>query len=269
MPDRIKLPGIWIGIAILAALFGLELVIGAAFYDFWGGFRAGDPAAIGVVTVLAYGIVFTVVLRVTGLTYPELFHAANTSVLSVVILLSLPISLVTIGANWWFVDLCNLIVPVHSVSQAEYDMMVQMIQGGVVSFISVGVVGPVLEEMLFRGVLLRGFLQHYDVLPAIFLSATVFAIFHFTLSQLPVAFGIGCFLGWLYWRTRSLWPCILAHATYNLTVLVTYAHSSDTRVQSMDPGWSEGGLAIDALSFLVSAAGFVMLSKILRSESRS
>lgn len=41
-------------------------------------------------------------------------------------------------------------------------MLTRALQGGVVSFITVGLVGPVLEEVLFRGVLLRGFVAGYE-----------------------------------------------------------------------------------------------------------
>ena len=262
MDKNTKLPDFWTALVILLFLFLTEVLLAAAFYDFAGDSPAGDPARLGVL-VLANGVVFTVIMKFTGLTYADLFHRSHNSVGSVMVVLGGPILLVTVGANWWFAGLCELIVPAEQVSEAEYELLVGLVQGGVVSFITVGIVAPVLEEMLFRGVLLRGFLEHYKTVPAILLSAVVFAGFHFTLSQLPVAFGLGCFVGWLYWRTRSLWPCILAHMFYNMSIIVIYAHIDDISAGFESDVPLGERLGFDAGSFLVSAYGVYLLWKLL------
>jgi len=88
----------------------------------------------------------------------------------------------------------------------------------------------VLEEMLFRGVILRGFLQHYPPGLAIAGSAIVFGLAHMNLYQFVVAFVIGGLSGWLYARTRSLLPSIVLHACYNgsLTAWEWWADAAST-----------------------------------------
>jgi membrane protease YdiL (CAAX protease family) len=81
--------------------------------------------------------------------------------------------------------------------------------------LAVCVVAPVVEEMLFRGVVLRSFLQQYDRRQAIWGSALLFAVAHLNIYQFVVALGMGLVLGWLYERSRSLIPCIALHAAYN------------------------------------------------------
>jgi membrane protease YdiL (CAAX protease family) len=85
------------------------------------------------------------------------------------------------------------------------------------------VAAPVLEEMLFRGVILRGFLRQYSRTFAIVWSAALFGIAHLNLYQMMTALAIGIVAGWLYERCRSLWPCILLHAAYNGFVTGYYA----------------------------------------------
>jgi membrane protease YdiL (CAAX protease family) len=77
------------------------------------------------------------------------------------------------------------------------------------------VAAPVLEEVLMRGVLLRGLLRNYRPAVAIGQSALLFGIFHFNPAQSLNAFLLGLLLGWMYYRSRSLWLCIGLHGLYN------------------------------------------------------
>ena len=77
------------------------------------------------------------------------------------------------------------------------------------------VVGPLTEEIIFRGVILRGLLGRYRRWTAIIVSAVLFALMHGNPVQLPVALGLGLVLGWVYVRTRSLGLCFLGHALNN------------------------------------------------------
>lgn len=80
----------------------------------------------------------------------------------------------------------------------------------------VGVIAPVIEELLMRGLLLKWL---KGIMPwglALVLSAGVFAILHFNLTQGLSALVCGLALGGLYLYTGSLPCCILAHAGYNI-----------------------------------------------------
>ena len=50
---------------------------------------------------------------------------------------------------------------------------------------------------------------------AILVSALIFGVIHLNPAQIPYAFVLGLVLGWLYWRTSSLLPCILLHLVNN------------------------------------------------------
>jgi membrane protease YdiL (CAAX protease family) len=78
------------------------------------------------------------------------------------------------------------------------------------------VLAPILEECLFRGILLKGLLRNYRPAVAIGQSALLFGLVHFNPAQSTVALLMGVLLGWLYYRTRSLGLCIMLHALYNL-----------------------------------------------------
>ncbi|WP_234733150.1 CPBP family intramembrane glutamic endopeptidase [Tellurirhabdus bombi] len=74
---------------------------------------------------------------------------------------------------------------------------------------------PILEEVLFRGVILDGFLKQYNPAKAIVWSAVLFGIIHLNPAQAVGGFLIGLALGWLYYRTQSLWLCIFLHFVNN------------------------------------------------------
>ena len=86
---------------------------------------------------------------------------------------------------------------------------------GIFTFLAIVVAAPILEELLFRSVILGGFLRRYSPPKAIFWSALIFGVYHFNPAQVVGAFLIGLVLGLLFWRTRSVWPCIVLHAVNN------------------------------------------------------
>jgi membrane protease YdiL (CAAX protease family) len=82
--------------------------------------------------------------------------------------------------------------------------------------LSVAVLAPVAEEVLFRGVIFTGLVQRMPLALAAGLSGLIFGIAHLDFwSILPLSV-IGVGLALLYYRTGSLWPNIVAHATVNM-----------------------------------------------------
>ena len=77
------------------------------------------------------------------------------------------------------------------------------------------IIAPLTEEVIFRGLILRGLLGRWKPWTAITVSAALFALMHFNPAQTPVALGLGLLLGWIYVRTRSLGLCMLGHAVNN------------------------------------------------------
>lgn len=82
------------------------------------------------------------------------------------------------------------------------------------------VVAPLTEELLFRGLILRGLLGVTTPARAIVLSAVLFMAMHLNPWQFPTALALGLLYGWIYLRTRSLTLCIAGHAFNNACVLL-------------------------------------------------
>lgn len=77
-----------------------------------------------------------------------------------------------------------------------------------------GVLTPLGEEAVFRGVLLN-FLGRWGSWVAVPLSAAIFALAHGINNVLPMAFLVGICAGLLLTVTRSIWPAIVVHMVYN------------------------------------------------------
>jgi glutamate-5-semialdehyde dehydrogenase len=82
------------------------------------------------------------------------------------------------------------------------------------------VVAPLVEEFVFRGLILRGLLARWAPWSAILVSAALFGLIHLNPAQLPVTLTLGIILGWAYVRTRSLGLCVIGHALNNATTYI-------------------------------------------------
>lgn len=83
--------------------------------------------------------------------------------------------------------------------------------------LAVGVLGPILEEVVFREALLGGMLaQGASPWKAILISAFVFGAVHFNPAQFPAAFSIGLLLGVVYWKTGNIVVTSIIHMANNL-----------------------------------------------------
>jgi len=83
------------------------------------------------------------------------------------------------------------------------------------SFLMVAIAAPLLEELVFRGIILDGFLKRYSPVKAIFWSSVIFGLAHLNPWQFQPAFLFGLVIGWMYWKTGSLIPGIIAHFVAN------------------------------------------------------
>jgi len=87
----------------------------------------------------------------------------------------------------------------------------------VVLLLVFSIVPALCEEVLFRGFLQTGLMNHLGT-PAggILVSALIFGLFHLDPWRFAGVFGLGIFLAWLRYASGSLVPSMAAHALSNL-----------------------------------------------------
>lgn len=105
---------------------------------------------------------------------------------------------------------------------AEIAERVQGAAGRIAFVVLIVVVAPVVEEIVFRGMLLSRLRRSMGAWPAIVWSAAVFAVIHFVLDRnavlaVPGLFVVGLVLAWFALRHGDLSMPIFVHAGVNLT----------------------------------------------------
>lgn len=101
-------------------------------------------------------------------------------------------------------------------SQAGY---AQGANGGllflILATVGLGVLTPIGEELVFRGVVATALLRYGPVVGVVG-SALIFALFHGINPVFPGALVIGLATAELYRRTKSLWPSMVVHIVVNV-----------------------------------------------------
>lgn len=126
------------------------------------------------------------------------------------------------GGAWCFILMVlfsnALLIAIAPPEEQPIVAMFQCLQGWQVAVIAsfICIIVPVVEELLFRGVLMRGLPCFF----ALFYSAVIFASAHGINAYVLPLFFTGWLLGLIRYRSESLIPSICCHAAFNTTSLL-------------------------------------------------
>ena len=84
---------------------------------------------------------------------------------------------------------------------------------------------PLVEEIFYRGMLLRSLKRYMPPLASILVTGVVFGAAHFDWVTLPGLAAFGVVLAWLAHRSGRLGPNILAHAAFNTVTVIALWHA--------------------------------------------
>jgi len=233
--------------------FLLRYVLQLALYDARGSLGLSEEQIGAMAMLLAHGGMIALGMQLQGIGWRGLLHpnpASPTAALALLVppvLLLVPLALLVDG---WMMDGLEALLPLSNWEQEAFSGMAVI---DLPTVLSVCVLAPMLEEMLFRGVVLRGFLGHYPPGLAIGYSALLFGAAHLNIYQFCWAFVMGCMAGVLYARSRSLIPCIALHAALNAGATFL-GNGGDAAPLSLGTG---------VLAVLAAAVGALVLHKLL------
>ena len=125
--------------------------------------------------------------------------------------------LTTLSMIVWLERLSSLIPMPDSVAEF-FD---RVFKNDFFSVIMLSIAAPILEETLCRGIVLQGLLKNYPARKAIIYSALFFALIHLNPWQSIPAFFAGLFLGWVYYKTKSVIPGMIVHCVVNTTAVLS------------------------------------------------
>lgn len=132
------------------------------------------------------------------------------------------------------------------------------------AFIKVAVLAPVVEELIFRGVILHGLSRNYSRLRSVVISALLFALFHLNPWQFPATFMLGLLLGWIMVYTRNIYLAIAGHSLNNLLVLISITYNEPLQKFSTLP---DDGVVKTLVSLAVVIISLVAIHFLIRKKS--
>jgi len=256
-------PGIRQAIWLLVLIFLLQtaLVILAGILGSVVDFPLTEhPVTIGVINLIAIGLVLMLGLKKTNAPFKEVFPLST-----IKISLLFPISLTVIGMGILISEVDNLFRTVLPMPTWISDLFMNLL-GHWSSIILLVIIAPLTEEPLFRGLILRGFLGRYTVRKAVLVSAILFGLLHFNPWQFIGAVILGVLFAWWFVQTGSLLPCLFGHALHNAVPLILMGifHleiqglTSATTAVEFQPLW------LDLVGLLLTWLGMWLLIRMFR-----
>ena len=172
------------------------------------------------------------------------------------------LSIPLIVAGMLFINLCSEFLGLPDLMQDTFLGMSRNVFG----IISITIMAPLVEELLFRGAI-QGYMLRKGMKPlhAILIASAIFGIVHMNPIQIPFAFAIGLIFGWLYYRTGSVVPGIVGHFINNSIACIQMATLTEEEFNTKTIEWLGAGptYALFALSLVVMIGMFLYLKKRL------
>lgn len=215
-PARNRFPGVGGSVALIGVLFFLNIVASLVIVVGVGGAGVESmPAAAlaaGYVFAFAGTLLFGVLMSRSSFSEVLRLNPFPPGVL-------IPLISVFFGLWILLIQMLAFVTRAVPIDQSMMEELSRIIFESLwIGIFLLVIAAPILEEALFRGLILRGLLGRYNPTRAVVMSALFFAIAHFNIWQFPASFSIGLFLGWIYYRTRSLPLCVLLHSFHNLVL---------------------------------------------------
>ena len=132
----------------------------------------------------------------------------------------------------------------------------------VVGALSIGVIGPIVEEFIFREALLGFMLRNdWNKWVAITTSALVFGIIHGNLAQIPFAVVVGFIFGLIYYKTGNIVITSILHIINNsFAVWLMYSMGEKAKDASLTE-WLGGSAISIGIGIVVGILSFVLLKQ--------
>ena len=204
-------------ISYLLIFLGIQILGGAIINAVWPlvtGSPDKTPTLLITTTVVVSVIVIMVFLwaRWTEVS-PKWLRTRPWTVLTWSVVAALGLIIPSLWIQEQMPELPNLV-------ESEFDMIL----GNRWGYVTIGLLAPLSEEIVMRGGILKELLKSTKLSPwgAIAISALFFSLIHMNPAQMPYAFVIGLLLGWMYWRTGSILPCMAYHWANNSAAYVIY-----------------------------------------------
>jgi len=182
------------------------------------------------------------------------------------------IILASLSINHGIIIPLGSLIPMPDIIKESFLELLLQVKS-IYGFITIAVAAPILEEILFRGIILNGLLKRYSPQKAILVSAFLFGIVHLNPWQFFGAFLIGIFMGYVYYHTKNIGYCILIHFSGNFTAALSVFFLSKKAMISDKLSVTYGGelnfYLIFGFSLLLIPISFLALHRRLKRQGKN
>ena len=219
---KIKRTLVSIGVFFAAQLLVSLIFIIAGMIQGMGIMEA-MTATMGPALLISDFLVIVILLLLKYCGIKELFRKVPADVLL--------ISIVFAMTGMYAVELVSSQFEIPNNLEEQFQAMAGTISG----FLGICIVGPIMEEIIMRRVILKEMAKATKSMWwGIIISSALFAIIHVNPIQVVFAMPAGMFLGWIYCKTGSLLVPICIHIINNTIsfVLMTIGAEGDLSLNS-------------------------------------
>lgn len=139
--------------------------------------------------------------------------------------------------------------------ESYQELMEQLVMdNSIISVVYIGLIAPISEELIFRGVILHKSKKVMSLTAANIFQAVLFGIYHMNMVQGVYAFLIGIFFGFICIKLKSLYGAILLHMAINIGGILLGLIPEETDMSNI--------LIVAIL--ILSAAGTILITNYFR-----
>lgn len=249
-PKLVRAPGVWIALGWIVFYFALQAVgegvfaigiaIAIGYIQSWPDLihidrvqaALAQPGMQTLAVMLSVAMAASVIVLLTRRRWPRLWSRAQPPGFGVVrpvqlgyMKLAIVIGLAAPFLGGW---LTHWLAQGHSITQNIEQLGEHTPLAWRIPLALMGVsVAPLVEELLFRGVLLSALLQRWGTVAAVLLSSLAFSLAHlpglsWQVFALPNLFLLALALAWLRLRSGSIWAGVVAHGANNLLAVAAW-----------------------------------------------
>lgn len=122
----------------------------------------------------------------------------------------------------------------------------------VLMILAVCIVGPIAEELVFRGMIFGKLRRAFSFWPAAIISGIMFGVFHMNIMQGVYASVLGVLLAYVYEKTQTIFGSIFFHIVFNASSYITdFVNSGIQSVAPSETVYSAGLILFSILSGII------------------
>ena len=257
---------IWLLVLLIILTIGIGIIFGILEFAIDVPLSQ-HPAVLALLNLVAFGLILAIGLKRANASLREICPLVR-----VRLSLLFPMVLTVIGTSVLLSEIDNLLrvfLPPPALFTDLLESLVGAQESLWGSIVLLVVIAPLTEELLVRGLILRGFLSHYTARKAILASAVFFGLIHLNPWQFIGATTLGILFAWWFIQTRSILPCLFGHALVNALPLIVTAvfrleipgYTGEFGKVEFQPLW------FDCVGFVLAALGMWLLIRQFRQSS--